>query len=586
MRRFRLYLILTVLFLGLINVAAQQKSAKRGICGDATPEDLAAFAPYLSWYYDWGVEPPAESEGQLSGIEWVPMTWGGVTAGQVNDIVARIPEGSVYLLGFNEPNFTSQANLTPAQAAALWPNVEQIATEKGLILVSPAVNWCGGCVEGVTSDPVDWLDKFIAECPTCEFDYIAIHNYNSHLSALQWYVEKFKKYGKKIWLTEFAAWDEGTEYAGVVEYMKQAIPYLENDTNIFRYSWFATRVDANPDIDLLGANGELSKLGKLYATMPFEGSSTEDLAPIAFLQNETSINLPKTSLTMSGNTYDPNGDEITIEWSQIDGPGEATINDISIAQPVISGLALGDYIFQMKVTANEKSDSARITVHVNVANIAKGKTATSSSNQDGNPASAAIDGDINSRWSSLDSDPQWIKVDLKNIYNLTGAKIVWEAAFAKIFRIEVSNDETEWTPVYNTSTGDGGTDIFTFDATARYIRMYSQQRNNQSQWWGNSIWEFEVYGELAPASNVLTAEYTNLKIYPNPAKNILNIEMTEEHDNLSFVLVQIDGKQVGYAELESGLSYVSMDIQELNSGVYILKMMGQNQNKNFVITRE
>ncbi len=137
------------LMFGVVNLTwGQNKSPKRGICGDASPQDLAAFAPSISWYYDWGVDPPAISQGQLSGIEWVPMCWGGTSSEDVAGIEARIPEGSKYLLGFNEPNFISQANLTPAQAAAMWPNLEKIATDKGLELVSPAVNWCGDCVAG------------------------------------------------------------------------------------------------------------------------------------------------------------------------------------------------------------------------------------------------------------------------------------------------------------------------------------------------------------------------------------------------------------------------------------------------------
>lgn len=63
--------VLTMLFAG--PAAGQLKSSKRGICGDASPEDLAVLAPSVTWYYDWGVEPPAVSQGQLAGIEWVPM---------------------------------------------------------------------------------------------------------------------------------------------------------------------------------------------------------------------------------------------------------------------------------------------------------------------------------------------------------------------------------------------------------------------------------------------------------------------------------------------------------------------------------
>jgi hypothetical protein len=128
-------------------------------------------------------------------------------------------------------------------------------------------------VTGVISDPVDWLDKFIAACPGCHFDYIAVHNYNSYLAPLKSYIQKFKKYGKPLWLTEFASWDDPVDYAGVMRYMKEAIPYLEKEPLIYRYSWFATRVNSNHNLDLLGTDGALTELGRLYATLPFDGTA-------------------------------------------------------------------------------------------------------------------------------------------------------------------------------------------------------------------------------------------------------------------------------------------------------------------------
>ncbi|CAN0554626.1 unnamed protein product, partial [Ectocarpus sp. 8 AP-2014] len=59
-----------------------------------------------------------------------------------------VGDTSPYLLGFNEPNYGEQANLTPQEAADLWPQVRQQADDLGMELVSPAVNFCyGNCVE-------------------------------------------------------------------------------------------------------------------------------------------------------------------------------------------------------------------------------------------------------------------------------------------------------------------------------------------------------------------------------------------------------------------------------------------------------
>lgn len=35
----------------------------------------------------------------------------------------------IYLLTFNEPNFSDQSNMSPQQAADAWPQVEAVATK-------------------------------------------------------------------------------------------------------------------------------------------------------------------------------------------------------------------------------------------------------------------------------------------------------------------------------------------------------------------------------------------------------------------------------------------------------------------------
>jgi len=496
-----------------LTASGQSKSPKRGICGDASPQDLITLAPSTTWYYDWGVAPPASLQGQLAGIEWVPMVWGGIYASDVAGIEAMIPAGSKYLLGYNEPNFRSQANLTPAQAASMWPNLEQIATDRGLMLVSPAVNWCGDCVTGVTNDPVDWLDKFFAACPGCRVDYIAIHSYAPGSAALAGYIDKFRKYGKPLWITEFAPWDPPKpDFEGVVRYMKVAIPILENDPIVFRYSWFATRVGSNPDISLLGPDGTLTKLGQLYAAMGFPGL-TEDLPPVVMAGPDIFINQPAVTAILNGSVYDANGDVPAVTWTQVSGPNTAAFSGTDAVRPTVLNLVPGTYTFRITATAGGKTDYDEVSLTLGPPNIALGKPVTSSSAESAStPATAANDGSLSTRWSSAFTDPQWIRIDLQSVYNLTGARIYWEAAAAKNFEIQVSPDGTTWTSLYSTSSGDGGTDSFVFSTAARYIRMNSTARITQ---YGNSIFEFEVFGTLQTGIEDLQS-CGSFEVYPNP----------------------------------------------------------------------
>lgn len=248
-------------------------SCKRGIASNTTPGtgfSPSATAPGISWWYDWGNTASAGTLG--AGIEFVPMIWGGGarTSGP-------IPAGSHHLLGFNEPNFKAQSNLTPTDAASQWPAVESLAKAQGIPIVSPAVNYCGspqdssGCSDSATTSPYDWLRKFFAACPSCQVDAIAVHWYNCDLPSLQGYIdgnnslEGFVQFGKPIWLTEFAC-DGGHSVADQKAYMQAAIPYLEGNAHIERYSWFSA--GPIPNAQLANSDGSPTELGKAYVALP------------------------------------------------------------------------------------------------------------------------------------------------------------------------------------------------------------------------------------------------------------------------------------------------------------------------------
>jgi beta-glucosidase len=133
------------------------------------------------------------------------------------------------------------------------------------------------------------------------------------------------------------------------------------------------------------------------------------------------------------------------------------------------------------------------TEYCGTQDLALDQPTTASSTQDATdyPAPDATDGDPGSRWSSASSDPQWLEVDLGSQQQICSVGILWEAAYATAFQIQVSNDNSTWTTVYSTTTGTGGNETFPISVTARYIRMYGTARGTQ---FGYSIFEFDVYG--------------------------------------------------------------------------------------------
>ncbi|MBM9509354.1 glycoside hydrolase family 3 C-terminal domain-containing protein [Actinacidiphila acididurans] len=133
------------------------------------------------------------------------------------------------------------------------------------------------------------------------------------------------------------------------------------------------------------------------------------------------------------------------------------------------------------------------TEYCGTQDLALDEPTTASSTQDAvaYPAFDATDGDPGSRWSSAATDPQWLEVDLGSAQQICSVGISWEAAYAKAFQVQVSNDNSNWTTIYSTTTGTGGNQTFPASVTDRYVRMNGTARATS---FGYSIFELQVYG--------------------------------------------------------------------------------------------
>ncbi|MGV9690590.1 discoidin domain-containing protein [Streptomyces sp. NPDC003444] len=128
------------------------------------------------------------------------------------------------------------------------------------------------------------------------------------------------------------------------------------------------------------------------------------------------------------------------------------------------------------------------------APLSQGKNVTASSTEGAFAPAAAVDGDTGTRWSSAFTDAQWIQVDLGTSAAIGRVALHWEAAHAKSFRIQVSDDASTWRTLYETTSGTGGVQNLTVSGTGRYVRMAATERATA---YGYSLWEFQVYGSTA-----------------------------------------------------------------------------------------
>jgi hypothetical protein len=264
---------------GVPDAGPATKSAKRGLAYDlASPADLAAVSSGVSWYYNWGTKPnaavPADYHARYE-LDYYPMLWNGnFNSSEVIAFLAAHPEVK-HLLVMNEPNLTSQANLTPAAAAAIWPKYEQVATAAGVKLVGPQITW--GTLAGY-GDPVVWLDAFYAAYQSANggraprIDALGFHWYDYGLNGQ---LDRLTKYGKPFWVTEFANWHTSSDGAQIDSLSKQEtqmtamVSVCESRADVERYAWFTGRISPDPHFDsLLGADGKLTTLGALYLSLP------------------------------------------------------------------------------------------------------------------------------------------------------------------------------------------------------------------------------------------------------------------------------------------------------------------------------
>ena len=317
MKRIAASLLLVII---ATTVLAQQRSAKRGIGWDErnvnsylSDAAIEKMAPGVSWIYTWGQTPKGTTTllgtGEEGSMDFAPMCWRGTyDANAIRNYVKNHP-GVKYLLGFNEPNFAVQANMTPADAADKWPGVEALTNGLGLKLVAPALNFTGEAVGGKVWQPYEWFDEFIKKYKEKHgklphMDCLALHCYMDWYGAVTWFATEYfykdlfdntkEAYGKypnivellnsykathghfpRMMLTEFCAWEEScTSVDFQIDQMTQKLQKLEQSDLVEGYAWFMANPESNDGKPWMGCfvdgrhnDSELNDLGKIYVNM-------------------------------------------------------------------------------------------------------------------------------------------------------------------------------------------------------------------------------------------------------------------------------------------------------------------------------
>jgi hypothetical protein len=130
--------------------------------------------------------------------------------------------------------------------------------------------------------------------------------------------------------------------------------------------------------------------------------------------------------------------------------------------------------------------------------ISQSQPVTASSTSGAHLPENAVDGNSTvTRWTaSSGSYPQWWRVDLGAVYNITNVITFWYPGWTFKYRIEVStNDVNYLTAVDATANTVVGYTTNTFTATGRYVRITSTGISPGGGW--ASFYDCQVFGSLA-----------------------------------------------------------------------------------------
>jgi Glycosyl hydrolase catalytic core len=233
---------------------------------------VIALRPH--WNYSWG---PKQVDAQPADIEFVPMIWGSNDAAFVQTvirdvIVPQVQKGQTKrLLGFNEPDSSSQANMNVAKALEIWPILESA----NIPLTSPS------CVQPDRA----WMTSFMASaadnvCPRRRVDWIGVHWYGSSANFdtfVTRMTNTYNLYRRPLLVTEFALAnfsattpsDNKITKSQVLTFLKKALPWMEQQEWIAGYAWFSFNINgvAGPSSALFDLQGNLTAAGRYYASV-------------------------------------------------------------------------------------------------------------------------------------------------------------------------------------------------------------------------------------------------------------------------------------------------------------------------------
>ncbi|MFD3790369.1 discoidin domain-containing protein [Streptomyces cyaneofuscatus] len=208
-----------------------------------------------------------------------------------------------------------------------------------------------------------------------------------------------------------------------------------------------------------------------YAVKEAFGASTsgDDTPPVigGFAVDNASAVPAGRTFRMSASVTDPDGDalghQVLFSSKYVDGNGSLTEAEFTDRGDGSFDVTAPDRLSVWKVYLESTDGQGNVGIEtksfkvvppkVDGVNLALGKAAAASTHQADStgcpcPAANAVDGSFDTRWASEWADRQWIQVDLGSATSFDHVQLAWEAAYAKGYTVQTSDDGEDWTTVH------------------------------------------------------------------------------------------------------------------------------------------
>ena len=248
--------------IAILSCCSAAQAQQKGVAG----QEANAAKVGATWCYNWGSSNPGDVPG---GVEFVPMWWGfyGATQAQDNSAAQALRNGGMTrLLTFNEPDNSTQSNLSVSSALQGYAEAANACNAVGM----------SECISPAGMDDQDsWMQSFMSSVSSQRLrcDAVAVHAYQSNASSFLSYIDSVHNmYGKKLWITEFAPtdWASPTNIGvdACVNYINSVLPGLQSRSSyVERYSWYCGTTP-NPNVlgtaALFNTDGTLTEVGDRY----------------------------------------------------------------------------------------------------------------------------------------------------------------------------------------------------------------------------------------------------------------------------------------------------------------------------------